>query len=128
MSGGGARVAPLQVYALAWQRRHMRLVRAARAVDAKHNAASATYSLQRAQGWMALTLRRKHDTFAALMAPPTEGLLRWQRVFILFISILAMLTTNIWFFYSKARGPDQIGSDRIELYHSRPASFSPTVY
>lgn len=85
-----------------WQRRRLLAIDRAWAQHNRENPSRAAYEAQRAAGWVSFALLRKHDQAAAVFSPSTDGLLRWQRLMILFTAILSLYTTTIWLYYSRA--------------------------
>lgn len=47
-------------------------------------------------GIMMNVLCRTHETFCAVLAPPTETVLRWQRTYFIITVLIGMLCVDIW--------------------------------
>lgn len=52
--------------------------------------------LTRTSGNLSIALLVKHETMAAFTGPPTDSLLRSQRVLILTCSVIALLAVDVW--------------------------------
>lgn len=85
-----------------WQLRQRAAIRGAWTAHNRHNPSRTGYEAQRAAGWMVFALLRKHEQAAVVFSPSTDGLLRWQRVLVLFTAVLSLFTTTIWLYYSRS--------------------------
>lgn len=79
-----------------------------------HNVSQMT----RAAGHMATMSLVKHETMACFTAPPTDGVLRYQRVMVYLTAVLAMLCVEVRTMISGFRSPPLVFST-ASAFHSR---------
>jgi hypothetical protein len=61
----------------------------------------AAAQLQRLAGDVAKALQTRHETFATFLAPPCDGLQRWQKWMLMLTALIGALTVEVWFFQRK---------------------------
>lgn len=88
-------------FALSWEIRHEVNSARSRAVDRERNSFRHMLQANKNMGELCRTLMVKHETVSTLLGPPSEGLTRWQRVFILGTALLVSLTVDVWVFQQK---------------------------
>lgn len=88
-------------FALSWEVRHEVNTEHSREADREKNAFRGALQANRNGGELCRTLLVKHETVSTLFGPPNDGLMRWQRVFIVGTALLIALTVDVWIYQQK---------------------------
>lgn len=106
----------------AWEVRHAASMKATKRAMAAQGTGVAVRNFlerQRLSALMADITFRAHETFSAVLGPPTHPLMRWQRWLIIFTLILGVFTVDIC---APARGriaaPFMLSISFLRLLHS----------
>lgn len=85
-----------------WAHQQLLSANATRAFERSSNRWSALNEVTRLSGKLLVSLFRDHDTVAAFTASPADPLKRYQRVIVLFSTLLVGLATNVWLFWNRS--------------------------
>ena len=72
-------------------------------------------------GVVVTACRRGHDTFRALLAPPSNPVAKWQQAMIVFTAFMGMLTIDIWMYQTRANNCCVEARAILECYDLPPA-------
>lgn len=85
-----------------WGYQQLLSAEATRQFEKKANRWFALNEFTRLCGKLLVSLFRDHDTMAAFTAAPADPLKRYQRVIVLFSTLLVGLATNVWLFWNRS--------------------------
>lgn len=103
----------------AWERYHYWLVKAAKAVEDGNRVRSVKERDRLLAHCTAKALGRSGpETVQAWASTGDDGLLRWQRMYVLFTSILLLMVVEIWFLWSRAVRAGADGERRVVIFDS----------
>ena len=105
----------------AWAKRREALIKETRGAWVAQKHARSWTEVQRIVGVVATACRRGHDTFSALLAPPSNPVAKWQQSMLIFTAFMGMLTIDIWMYQTRANNCCVEARAILECYDLPPA-------